>query len=81
MEEEHEALGQFIEGLSLDGIITVGALAQHIPCKNGGRHFQCAETAEAAVILQNNLSAGDHVLLKASRGEQLEKVLSYFKEK
>ncbi len=81
MEEEHVTLGQFIDSLSLDGVIVVGALGQHVVCKNVGHYFKCGEAAEAAEILKNNLSGGDRVLLKASRGEQLEKVLSCFKEK
>jgi len=79
--EEHKALGQFIDSLSLDGVIAVGALGQQIECKRVERYFHCMETAEAAEILKNNLSEGDRVLLKASRCEQLENVLSRFKEK
>ncbi|MEE9367863.1 MAG: UDP-N-acetylmuramoyl-tripeptide--D-alanyl-D-alanine ligase [Pontiella sp.] len=79
-EEEHVALGRFIDGLGLDGVIAVGELGQRIACNGVERYFQCMEPEEATQILKNNLSAGDRVLLKASRGERLEKVLSCFKE-
>lgn len=79
-DEEHAALGEFIDGLGLGGVIAVGELARQIVCKGTGRFFQCGGTEEAARILKDNLEAGDRVLLKASRGEQLETVLNHFKE-
>ena len=80
-EKEHAELGCFIDGLNLDGVITVGELGQQIICNGSAPFFKTLETAEAAQILKDHLQAGDHVLLKASRGEQLERVLDYFKEK
>lgn len=79
-DEEHAALGQFIDGLGLDGVITVGELGRRITCAGPRPVFQCAETGEAAQILKDHLSSGDRVLLKASRSEQLEMVLNRFKE-
>jgi len=79
-EEEHRALGRFVDELSLDGVITVGKLGQRILCDSVQPFFQCADSDEAAQILKNNLNAGDCVLLKASRGEHLEDVLNCFKE-
>ncbi|MDF7801328.1 UDP-N-acetylmuramoyl-tripeptide--D-alanyl-D-alanine ligase [Pontiellaceae bacterium B1224] len=79
-DEEHADLGKFIDGLGLDGVITVGELGRRIACSGPQSFFQCSETAEAAQILKEHLSPGDRVLLKASRGEQLEKVLTRFKE-
>ena len=79
-DEEHAALGEFIDRLGLDGVITVGELGRRIACSGPQPIFRCAETNEAALILKNHLSPGDHVLLKASRSEQLEKVLTHFKE-
>ncbi len=79
-EEEHAELGRFIDGLNLDGVIAVGELGQRIVCKGTASFFQTLELAEAAQILKDHLQAGDRVLLKASRGEQLEQVLEYFKE-
>lgn len=79
-EEEHAALGRFIDGLGLDGVVVVGELGRRIVCQSAPRFFQCGGNEEAAQVLKDNLSAGDRVLLKASRGEQLEQVLHYFKE-
>jgi UDP-N-acetylmuramoyl-tripeptide--D-alanyl-D-alanine ligase len=79
-EEEHALLGQYIDGLNFDGVITVGELGKGIVCHSGRPFFQCETADEAAIILKDNLVAGDRVLLKASRGEQLEKVLERFKE-
>ena len=79
-EEEHAALGSFVDELALDGVIAVGELGQQIACAAVRPFFQCLETEAAARILKENLSAGDRVLLKASRGERLEQVLDYFKE-
>jgi UDP-N-acetylmuramoyl-tripeptide--D-alanyl-D-alanine ligase len=79
-EEEHAALGEFIDGLGLDGIIAVGELGQRIACQPSARFFKCREADEAATILKNHLSPGDRVLLKGSRGERMEQVLNHFKE-
>jgi len=79
-EAEHAALGPFIDGLELDGVIVVGELARPIVCARIDAFFQCADTGEAARILKGRLATGDQVLLKASRGEQLERVMNYFKE-
>lgn len=79
-EEEHVVLGPFIDGLNLDGVIVVGELARPIVCEDVDRFYHCTEATEAALILKDHLSAGDHVLLKASRGERLEQVLNIFEE-
>ncbi len=79
-EEEHIALGKFIDGLALDGVLLVGELAQRISCNSVDLVFPCSNVDEAAQILKKNLFVGDRILLKASRGEQLEKVLDSFKK-
>jgi UDP-N-acetylmuramoyl-tripeptide--D-alanyl-D-alanine ligase len=79
-EEEHAGLGRFIDGLNLDGVIIVGELGQLIVCHGVERVFHTLEVGEAAQILKDNLSGGDRVLLKASRGVGLERVLERFKE-
>jgi len=79
-EEEHAALGPFIDGLALDGVIVVGELARPIVCESTEAFFHCADADGAAIILRERLHADDYVLLKASRGEQLERVLKHFKE-
>ena len=79
-EDEHAELGRFIDDLPLDGVIVVGELGQQIVCNQVENFFQCLEAAEAAQLLRDNLAPGDHVLLKASRGEHLEQVLDQFKK-
>ncbi len=79
-EEEHAALGPFIDGLALDGVIVVGELARPIACESTDAFFHCADADRAVNILKERLHAGDYVLLKASRGEQLERVINHFKE-
>ncbi len=79
-EAEHAALGAFIDELGLDGVITVGELGKQIACSGPQAFFHAADAAEAARILKDHLAAGDRVLLKASRGERLEEVLTSFKE-
>ncbi|QBG46255.1 UDP-N-acetylmuramoyl-tripeptide--D-alanyl-D-alanine ligase [Verrucomicrobia bacterium S94] len=79
-EEEHAELGRFIDGLGLDGVITVGTLGAQIQCTRVPFFFHTQEKAEAAAVLKEQLSAGAHVLLKASRGEELEKVIGFFAE-
>ncbi|MBN2684706.1 MAG: UDP-N-acetylmuramoyl-tripeptide--D-alanyl-D-alanine ligase [Pontiellaceae bacterium] len=78
--EEHAVLGRVVDELNFDGVVAVGALAAQIRCPQTERIYYCAETAEAAQILKNNLRTDDRVLLKASRGERLERVLECFKE-
>lgn len=77
---EHAALGPFIDGLDLDGVIVVGELARPIACACIDAFFYCADADAVARILRERLVAGDQVLLKASRGEQLERVINHFKE-
>ncbi|WP_372806924.1 UDP-N-acetylmuramoyl-tripeptide--D-alanyl-D-alanine ligase [Pontiella sp.] len=79
-DEEHLALGEFIDHLDLDGVVAVGELGRQIVCRNTKHFYHCADPAEAASILKDQLSAGDRVLLKASRGERLELVLKHFTE-
>ena len=79
--QEHEQLGQFADSLQgLDGVITVGSLGKLIRCEKIPFFIQCDDSQEAARVLKDNLSQGDQVLLKASRSEQLERVLTDFKE-
>ena len=80
-EAEHAALGPFIDGLAFDGVIAVGELARPIACESTDAFFHCADADRAAIILRERLQAGDYVLLKASRGEQLERLINYFKER
>ena len=78
-EKEHARLGRLIDRLGFDGAIAVGKLARSIQCEGGQPFFHTLEPAEAADILKRNLLPGDRVLLKASRGERLERVLEHLK--
>ncbi len=78
-EEEHAALGAFVDELGLDGVIAVGELSKMIVCRKMDVFFRCAGPDEAALILKENIRAGDRVLLKASRAEGLERVLVAFR--
>jgi len=80
VEEEHAELGHFIDSLGLDGVVAVGELGRLIVCNGTDRFFQASEIADAAKVLKDHLHPGDRVLLKASRGERLERVLDYLKE-
>lgn len=78
--QEHAELGRFIDGLHLDGVIAVGELARNVACTAPRPYYHCLGAADAARILKEHLQPGDRVLLKASRGERLERVLECFKE-
>ena len=77
---EHAALGHFIDSLKFDGVLCVGALAEGVVCEKTERFFHLSTPAEAARVLHTHLQPGDQVLLKASRGEHLEELFTYFKE-
>ena len=79
-EKEHVELGCFVDRLNLDGVIVVGEPGQWIICRSMKKFFRVAEAADAAQILNDHLTEGDRVLLKASRGVRLEQMLEYFKE-
>lgn len=79
--DEHAALGREIAKGDWAGLIVVGPLgsliAEGAETAGGfrGSVIRCEDHVAAARVLRENMSAGDAVLLKASRGEQLEKVL------
>ncbi len=77
----HEELGASLAGDPWAGVITVGrlggaiaaaALRAGVPAE---RVFACADHEAAAETLRRCLRPGDAVLFKASRGQQLERVL------
>ena len=79
--DEHIALGREIAKGDWAGLIVVGRLGEWIgegtETAGGfrGQVIRCADHVAAARILREKMVAGDAILLKASRGEQLEKVL------
>jgi len=76
-ETEHRELGQFIDQLKLDCIITIGKAGAQIVC-NG---MPGLDKPAAVDILRSHLRSGDMVLFKASRGERLETILEEVKIK
>ena len=80
-EDLHSELGHFVADLKDVGLVTVGELGAWIAAGayEAGLAMDrieiCESCAAAAAFLRARLQAGDAVLLKASRGEKLERVL------
>jgi UDP-N-acetylmuramoyl-tripeptide--D-alanyl-D-alanine ligase len=80
-EDLHNELGHFVAGLADVNLLAVGELGAWIASgafeagMPPDRIEICAGCGAAAAILRARLRAGDAVLLKASRGEKLERVL------
>lgn len=84
---EHEALGHYLAQFPWAGVVTIGRLGQLIAqgaIESGATDRYtvqtCTDRWEAADCLEGQLSAGDIVLVKASRGEKLEDVLYRFED-
>jgi UDP-N-acetylmuramoyl-tripeptide--D-alanyl-D-alanine ligase len=76
-EAEHRELGQFIDTLKFDSVITIGEAGAQIVCDS----MAGLEKIAAVDVLRTHLRAGDMVLFKASRGERLETILEELKTK
>lgn len=74
-ETEHRELGQFVDTLKLDSVLTIGEAGAQIAC-NG---ITGIDKPAAVDFLRTHLRAGDMVLFKASRGERLETILEELK--
>ena len=80
-EDLHNELGHFVAGLKAVRLISVGELGAWIAAGafEAGMAAERIEICEgcgaAAEILRTRLKSGDAVLLKASRGEKLERVI------
>ena len=74
-EAEHRELGQFVDQLKLDCVITIGEPGAQIIC-NGVIGI---DKPAAVEMLRGQLRDGDMVLFKASRGERLETILEELK--
>ncbi len=84
-EEEHEALGHYLAQFAWAGVVTVGAMGRWIAqgAIDAGltevcRLEICEDAESAAHYLKKHIEPGDAVLVKASRGEHLEHVLTEF---
>lgn len=80
--EEHEELGQYIAQFPWAGVITVGRhgemIAEGLKAAQSRADMAlmvCTDHQEAGRYLKERVQPGDVVLLKASRGERLERVL------
>ena len=82
-EQAHEELGRFIAGKTWAGLVVVGPLGRLIAkgarCAGMAvdRIHECAGTKETADFIQKYVPKGDSILLKASRGVGLEKVVEH----
>ena len=80
-EDLHNALGHAVAELKDSHLITVGELGAWIAAgafeagQAAGKISICDSCADAAAILRAQLKPGDVVLLKASRGEKVERVI------
>ena len=83
--DEHAVLGEALAGGNWAGLLTVGPLAAHIAEGAERKGFpsaniwKCADTGTAATVLGEQISAGDAILLKGSRGVALESILELVK--
>ena len=81
--EKHRQVGQEASGLNIDILITVGDLAEdiHRGAVEAGfpkdRAYHTLSLEDTKVILDEKLKPRDAVLVKASRGMHLEKVVEY----
>ena len=78
----HAELGMWLGQLSIDGVLTLGPLAQHLlmAARAAGlqRGWHCETLDEVSGHLQALLQPGDVVLVKGSRAMRMERVLQCF---
>ncbi len=86
-QEEHEALGRYLAQFPWAGLVTVGKLGRWIAegatdagLNETSRLEACDDAAGAARYLRQHIEPGHKVLIKASRGEHLEHVLTEFED-
>ncbi len=78
----HRGIGQWLARQKWQGLITVGELAREIAAGARDAGFpadtirECSHTMEAAILLRENVKPGDAVLLKGSRGLNLETLVN-----
>jgi len=83
-DSEHESLGGVVASGDWAGLVTVGALGKKIT--DGARdmpserRIACSNSEEAVTALKKLVEPGDAVLVKASRGEKLERVVDLWRD-
>lgn len=79
----HQAVGGQLAERKIDVVITVGALARHIASAAAAGGLAtvtaCDDQQQAQAALAQIIQPGDTILIKGSRGMQMEKVLEMFK--
>jgi len=82
--EAHREAGRTASSLGIDLLICVGPLSRHIAegavaaGMARARVYEADTTAQGAALLREHTQPGDTVLIKASRGMKMEKVLEGF---
>ncbi|MBI4313364.1 MAG: UDP-N-acetylmuramoyl-tripeptide--D-alanyl-D-alanine ligase [Candidatus Omnitrophica bacterium] len=78
----HSELGAWMGQLPIDGLLTLGSLAQHLSCaaraSGLSRIWHCNSVDELGGRLGNLLQPGDVVLIKGSRAMQMERVIQCY---
>jgi UDP-N-acetylmuramoyl-tripeptide--D-alanyl-D-alanine ligase len=74
-EEAHRKLGRLMSDLPIDIFIAVGALMALAASEFQGKVYKLEDAAEAARLLKDIWKKGDTVLIKGSRGMNMERVL------
>lgn len=75
--EAHRDLGRFIASLGFHGVITVGEKASWIhETVRAGERLHVPDVAAAADAVRTRAGAGSGILVKASRGDRLERVVA-----
>ncbi len=78
--EEHRKIGRLPQMKELDMLLTIGEFAKEICYYNSNAvHFK--DISKLSNYLNKNLRAGDLVLVKASRGMKLERIVELIEEK
>jgi UDP-N-acetylmuramoyl-tripeptide--D-alanyl-D-alanine ligase len=74
-EEEHRQLGRLLQELSVDIFIAVGERMVHAAREFKGRVYDLKSAEAAGKLLREIYKKGDTVLIKGSRGMNMERVL------
>jgi len=75
-EEAHRKIGRLLSGLSIDIFIAVGPRMAIAASEFSGDVHKIPTSVEAGEVLRSIRERGDTVLIKGSRGMQMEKVLA-----